>query len=145
MAGMGPAPNPNKRRRNASTFDWVELPRAGRQGPPPPLPPGKWPKVCVDEWVRLWATPQATQWDQTGRSLYGYLDLVRRVHQPGTMGVPGHYAEMRQVEDRHGLNPKALLQLRWRIVDEAGAVGEDEPVSDASGSVVSLDRRRRGA
>lgn len=24
---------------------------------------------------------------------------------------------MRQIEDRHGLNPKAMLQLRWRIVD----------------------------
>jgi hypothetical protein len=24
---------------------------------------------------------------------------------------------MRQHEDRHGLNPAALLRLRWRIVD----------------------------
>jgi hypothetical protein len=27
-------------------------------------------------------------------------------------------AELRQHEDRHGLNPKAMLQLRWRVVDE---------------------------
>lgn len=40
MAGMGPPPNPNRRRRNA-TIAMTKLPAGGRQGDPPawPLPP----------------------------------------------------------------------------------------------------------
>jgi hypothetical protein len=37
MSGMGPAPKPNARRRNA-TVPMVELPADGRQGPPPAWP-----------------------------------------------------------------------------------------------------------
>ena len=37
MPGMGPAPKPNARRRNA-TVPMVELPAAGRQGPAPTWP-----------------------------------------------------------------------------------------------------------
>jgi hypothetical protein len=44
-------------------------------------------------------------------------------------------AEMRQHEDRHGLNPKAMLQLRWRV-----AAGEDQLDEQPAAAV---DRRAR--
>lgn len=53
--------------------------------------------------------------------------------------------EMRELDDRLGLTPKAMAALRWSIAapdpvgDEAGEDGEDE------GNVIVPDRWRRGA
>jgi hypothetical protein len=54
-------------------------------------------------------------WDPTGRSLHTlallHHELMTRRGQPRRSSS----AEMRQHEDRHGLTPKAMLQLRWRV------------------------------
>lgn len=50
--------------------------------------------------------------------------------------------EIRQHQDRHGMNPKAMLQLRWRIVDE---VAVPVPVKSAGqGGTQAGLRKRRG-
>jgi hypothetical protein len=130
MAATNAAPKVDgeRRRRNAPTFTWTRLPRSGRQGPPPPMgepsawletAAGGWPAATEREWADLWSSPQAAAWDQSGRTLRRWAEL----HAVGVLeGVSAvRSSEMRQIEDRHGLSPKALLQLRWLVVDDADA------------------------
>jgi len=123
VAGGGRYPNPDGDRRNRAErqFDWTLLPAEGRAGPAPALPKWRpWTQATLDWWAELWATPQATQWDPTGRSLHALallhhelmLDAERELKD---RRAPSITAEMRQHEDRHGLSSKALLQLRWRV------------------------------
>jgi len=77
----------------------------------------------------MWAAPQAVMWDQTGETMVAYARVMEAVHR-GADAVRCS-SEIRQHQDRHGLNPKAMLQLRWRLVE---AVPEPEVVA----------RRRRG-
>lgn len=113
--GAYPKPDAERRNRNAPAFGWTELDAAGREGDAPDLPPGReWPSATATAWADLWKTPQATAWDQTGRTLHRWAwlhaDLVVGKGASNTIS-----AEMRQLEDRHGLSPKAMLQLRWRV------------------------------
>lgn len=121
-------PDGQKVTRNAPKFDWESLPASGRVGPPPKLPPArKWTKATRDAWARVWAKPQAVMWDQSGDSMLAWAICHHEILIADDTGkaLGPLMAEMRQVEDRHGLNPKALLQLRWRIVDDEGvAVSE---------------------
>jgi len=142
MAGMGPAPKPDSERRNKSalTFGWTALPAAGRQGPAPELPERgvridrfkdgqmwvsqrvelTWPAETEQSWARLWASPQATQW--TSEDALASVVRWARLHAALLEDpAPGISAEMRQLEDRLGLSPKALLQLRWRIVTDGAS------------------------
>lgn len=131
MAGGGRYPNPDGERRNRAPqqFDWTVLPLEGRAGPAPELPAWRaWTDRTLAWWAKLWSTPQATMWDPSGRSLHTLallhhdlmLDELRE--QPRAASLS---AEMRQHEDRHGLTPKAMLQLRWRV---STAPAADAPV-----------------
>ncbi|QXE36200.1 hypothetical protein KQY30_20090 [Streptomyces sp. GMY02] len=173
MAGMGPAPKPNARRRNA-TVAMVELPVAGRGGEPP-----AWPlladialstqrdsaqrladdlelalqepnlkgrarttaqrkadaarqeaailtarlaaqeRVEGELWIQLWALPQAVEWERAGwtREVAQYVRWKARAEQ----GDLDASKEARQLADRLGLSPLAMLRLRWRV-----AADEDE-------------------
>ncbi|MFF5186455.1 hypothetical protein ACFY30_22210 [Streptomyces sp. NPDC000345] len=167
MSGMGPAPKPNARRRNA-TVAMTELPAAGREGAPPPWPllPDvllktqrdtaqrraddlelslKEPtlrgrartaaqrkadaalqeaavltaqldaqeRVEAELWSALWALPQAVEWDRAGwtREVAQYVRWKARAEQ----GDLDAAKEARQLGDRLGLTPLALLRLRWRV------------------------------
>jgi hypothetical protein len=150
MAGIGPAPNPESRVRqknpNAGPTSWVELPREGRKDPAPALPKvprwlgkankGKWPAATTKAWREMWALPQATQWDQTGKSLLGWAQLHALVELEGPL--PARLAEMRQHEDRHGLSPAAMQRLRWRIPP---APEPDELPGGIAGGAGNRDRR----
>jgi hypothetical protein len=98
----------------------TRLPRVGRQGPPPPWPLDIQPSpVELRKWERLWALPQAVAWETLE-----WADAVARYVLILTMANlcdPKMLAEARQMEDRLGLNPLALLRLRWEIVDEEEA------------------------
>jgi hypothetical protein len=118
MAASYPKPDGQKVTRVAPKFDWVPLPAEGRQGQPPKLPRLRpWTAATRAAWKLLWASPQATAWDQTGRTLHAWAVLHHDLVD-GERATAGIAAEMRNIEDRHGLNPKALLQLRWVIVDK---------------------------
>jgi len=163
MSASYPKPDGQKVTRHEPAFGWVDLPAAGRPGPPPPLPSYvTWSVYTKRAWAEMWASPQATQWDQSGRTLVGWAELVEqkvraeraRVSPPpaliaaglleikGWEKLFGHkapavsvYGELRQIEDRHGLNPKAMLQLRWRITSAEVAADDARPPVE--------DRRRR--
>ncbi len=137
MAGMGRYPKEDDGRRNRAErqFDWTTLPAEGRHGPPPKLPKlRQWTDATLDWWAELWKTPQAAAWDQTGRTLHTLAMLhhqlaIDEALTPDKSRASTIAAEMRQHEDRHGLTPKAMLQLRWRV---------SATPTDGSGKVLHL-------
>lgn len=115
---MPPPPNPNARRRNARP-EWRRLPSAGRRGDPPPFELARPSRAELELWRSLWATPQAAAWEELGwnRSVARYTRLVVQAEKP--RASTRLLAEVRQMEDRLGLNPMAIRRLAWTIVDEA--------------------------
>lgn len=129
MAGMGPAPKPaGERRRRNATVATTRLPAEGRQGDAPRFP---LPRLVVkdddggaellrerelDLWEGLWATPQAVMWERTHAEL-----TVARFVRFSVLAEQGNTkaaTEARQLEDRLGLNPQALLRLRWEVAED---------------------------
>lgn len=148
MAGNGPAPNPNARRRNARPA-FRRLPASGRQGDPPVWPLGKATKAEQALWEQLWASPQAVVWEELGwiRVVARYARTTITAEVPLTSrrwialgvkptAVTSLMAEARQLEDRLGLNPKAMRSLGWDIV----AIAPEE--SDDAADVVDIDAFR---
>jgi hypothetical protein len=93
----------------------------------------KWDSGTQRWWKELWAKPQAVMWERDGSTLHIlaalYDDLICARTDAKNVS-----AEMRQHEDRHGLSPRAMIQLRWRY-----ASGEESAQADTgAGSVVKL-------
>jgi hypothetical protein len=122
---MGPAPkHPDDRARaNADPFGpLTKLPPEGYQGPIP-----SWPESIARDplehdllWGELWRTPQAAAWVRMG---VGVQRVVARyvILQSGKLSEK-ILPEIRQLEDRLGLNPLAMLRLRWDVArDEVQA------------------------
>lgn len=129
MAASYPKPDGQKVTRHRPRFDWVDLPAEGRAGAPPALP--RWRRWSPDTrrwWKALWSKPQAVMWDPSGATLLVaaclYDDLIA-----GREGARDVSAELRQHEDRHGLNPKAMIQLRWRIAEPDPDEPDPKPAS----------------
>jgi hypothetical protein len=68
-------------------------------------------------------------WDQSGSSLWALAVLVDDLIA-GRSDATKVSPELRQHEDRHGLTPKAMLQLRWRIVDQDVVAAATTPTVD---------------
>ncbi|WP_157078830.1 hypothetical protein [Herbiconiux solani] len=100
------------------------LPAEGRTGDAP-----AWPISAVDEpetWVELWQTPQSVAWERMGwtRTVARYALLLSEVEVPDAKGTI--LAEVRQLEDRLGLNPKAMRSLLWEVVGDEVSEKRDE-------------------
>ncbi len=127
----GPAPNPQAVRRNARVGP-LRLPAEGRQGPPPAWPfRNLWPTE-EPVWQALWATPQAVAWEQMGS---GMVRAVARFVRLGTAvddGTPDPrvFTALQQLEDRLGLNPKAMRTLMWEVVGDELAARRPAAASD---------------
>lgn len=107
----GPAPNPNARRRNARVGVQI-LPAEGRTAPAPAWPGDSEPAM----WAELWSLPQAVMWER----MRLHHVVARYCSVLLTPGIPAA-GEARQLEDRLGLNPKAMRTLMWEIAaDEVG-------------------------
>jgi hypothetical protein len=126
-----PKPDGERRNRAERQLDWTMLPFEGRAGDPPALPKWRdWTEQTLEWWAELWSTPQATRWDPTGRSMHT-MALLHHELMTDAGNASKLSAEMRQHEDRHGLTPKAMLQLRWRVAAPAQA-------ADATATVLSI-------
>lgn len=144
MRNSGPPPKPpEQRRRRNATVPMVQLPAGGRQGDPPPFP---LPKVSSKElaaleleiWAELWQTPQAVAWERHRwtRDVAQYA----RLKAAGELGSMKAVSEARQMGDRLGLNPHALLRLRWEIApDELDEVRTARPTSKRRASLRIAD------
>jgi hypothetical protein len=125
----GPAPKPaSQRRRTNATPGTVLLPAEGRSGPPP-----RWPLEVAEPacWAGLWMLPQAVAWGRLHltRVVARYAAALTVAESPE--GSAAIMAEVRQMEDRLGLSPMAMLRLRWEIA-------ESVPEGGAAAGVTSL-------
>lgn len=118
MPGPAPKPADTRRRRNAPLANTLRLPPEGRKGPAPKWPlSGEAPPV----WAELWSTPQAAAWERLGwsRVVARYVVVLADCEKSLSVGLLG---EVRQLEDRLGLTPMAMLRLRWEVAaDEVAA------------------------
>jgi len=141
----GPAPkNPADRvRRNKPLANTVLLPHGGRVGEPPAWPLAtNTPKI----WASLWATPQAAQWELQG---IGTVRVVARyalfAEEFGDETVEPNAAllgEIRQLEDRLGLTPMAMLRLRWEIDAKPVTAAVATPQESAAAATAGGDKPR---
>ena len=133
MPASYPKPDGAKVTRHKPRFDWVDLPVA-HELEAPELPEWTlWHAKTVELWRDLWTKPQAVMWDASGSSLFVWAKLIDDLISGRSEAVKVS-GELRQIEDRHGLTPKAMMQLRWRIVDDEGHV-----LGQTDGEVVELD------
>lgn len=138
MAGRGPLPGANTRRRNVR-ITRRGLPASGRSGDPPPFPIGKPTKAVADLWADLWASPQAVAWEDFGwtRVVARYARLVVAAEKPKAPAALLN--EVRQLEDRLGLSPVAMVRLQWEIVDDQPFADDDHEQM----SITNIDEYRR--
>jgi len=94
----------------------------------------------LELWRELWSTPQAVQWDRLGwrREVAQYV----RWKVAAELGDLNASKEARQLSDRLGLTPLAMLRLRWEIVDQAPAV-RVAPAADGTTVTDIASRRKR--
>lgn len=155
----GPAPDPNALRRDrpSDKDGWTSLPSEGRIGPAPVWPLRTWLEstahllnqdelsssdkkiplgrdaIRADEreaeiWAELWTTPQAVVWER--KKAVHDVALYTRFMWAAESGDMKAAAEARQWNDRLGLNPKAMLSLRWKIAaDDVASKREAKTVT----------------
>jgi len=75
-------------------------------------------------WIRLWQSPQATQWDDTN------FDAITRyviLHEKARvfMWDGPMLTAVAQIEETHGLTPRAMRRLFWRIKGSSEATTMD--------------------
>lgn len=142
----GPAPkDPSQRRRRNAAVPMTRLPAEGRHGELP-----SWPlpfvahhddDVRVEEakvWAELWRTPQSVMWDRFG--WYRDVAIYARLMALAGLGSFDAGREARLLSDRLGLNPVAMLRLRWEIVeDEVDAAKKDRATRSSGTRLRAVD------
>lgn len=144
MAGPAPKPASQRRRRNApERGEWITLPEAHEMETP------RWPLSgrTPAGWVEMWRTPQSYVWEMQGSAtvflVARYLMLRTELSDPTNdiSGVVGFWSELRQMEDRLGLNPTSMKALRWNVGEMDAADGKGTADKDAD--VVDIAARRK--
>jgi hypothetical protein len=121
--------------------EWRSLPAAPSFRKPPPRT--TWSKPTKDWWAAIWRSPMATQWLES--------DVFELLYLGDLMELPKksaeHYAEIRQLKDRFGLNPKARRGAHVARPALRGARSSRRPSSrrTCAGSGRSSPWPRRGA
>lgn len=121
---MAPLPKPpgQRVRRNAGQGQWSKLPGGARREDRPELGLGDVVPATAAWWDEVWSSPMAAMYldaDVPGlRRLAALLDLTYRGDARADL-----MSEIRQLEDRFGLSPKARRSLQWEI---SAAGGEEE-------------------
>lgn len=145
----GPLPQETRRRRNAPTIPTTNLPAGGCDLEPPEVP----------DWVRLgakgrawwdwaWSTPQAAAWSPEAHGptvaqraiLEDDLFAAEQLEDP-IKARAAVITKITQLEDRLGLSPKSMAQLRWKIVESEKLPASTD--SETEGNVVTPDRWKR--
>jgi hypothetical protein len=116
----------------------IGLPADGRKAPAPRFP---LPKPVAAErslWAELWALPQAVMWEQLhcGREVAQYVRWKVKA-EAGSLDAA---KEARQLGDRLGMTPLALLRLRWEVpADEVAQKRSEHPAGSSRQRLVAVD------
>lgn len=136
----GVAPKPDAIRRNARVGP-VQLPAEGRKGVPPPWPFEGYPNEAEGRiWTRLWHLPQAVMWEKQNDlyTIARYCRLLATVEAEAAPSAALH-AQVTALEDRIGMNPKAMRLLMWQVADDEVAQKRTEPgSSDVRGRIKAV-------
>lgn len=129
MRGAGggrPSKGSAARNRNKPTHETVTLPAEG----PSVVPdmPDWLPPDCAQSWAALWTTPEASQW--TSADVPAVARMVLMQSDGSVLEDNRLLAELRQLEDRFGLNPYARRNMKWVRADEP------EPSAEPKGAPV---------
>ena len=141
MPGPPPKPASERRHRGKPRANTAILPAGGRTGPIP-----KWPLAgrTPAGWADLWRMPQAVMWEQQGTLMVvaRYAVLRNLVQNPESLDdvIAAAWSELRQLEDRLGLSPMALLRLQWEI---EGTTAQSDENTGGEGTVTRIDEVRR--
>ena len=139
MVSVGRLPKSGPTHRGESQgMPWTILPLHHNVAAPPLPSWREWCPATVAWWTHLWRSPQASQWDSTGMSLW-VLALLTDDVLSGRLEMKRASAEIRQHGDRHGLSPKSMVNLRWRLASESASEAPLLPADEAP----SIARRRR--
>ena len=133
-ARSGPAPDPNaiRRDRKADQATWLTLP-GPREGLVPPWPLTESTKREDAMWARLWASPQATQWEAQGWhdevALYvrTFCEAAEKDASPAVRTLV-----LRQMEGL-GLSAAGMSRLRWRLSN--GQPAKEAPKRDRRSTI----------
>jgi hypothetical protein len=92
-------------------------------------------------WRYLWSLPQAVAWEELAlvRTVARYAVALVAAERPGA--TPYLLSEVRQLEDRLGLNAVSMRRLMWEVADSVGNVKDD----GSGRRVASLDAYRERA
>ena len=145
----GPPPDPEAlRRTRKDDAGWVVLPATGRKGDPPVWPlPDPSDRELV-HWRRLWATPQASEWERLDLvvDVALYVRRLVEVELPGATAAAGNHVI--RLSEALGLTTAGLRLNRWHIGGAvtiplaAGAEGQAQPAGPAR---TRTSRRSMGA
>lgn len=112
-------PEGTRIRRNLPTPK-LQLPMEGYDGPIPEWPDGVATRTHMNLWEKLWRTPQAAVWVRMHIDdvIARYVDIrvALQTEHKATVASAQMHAELRQLEDRLGRNPRAMRSLEWEIV-----------------------------
>jgi len=129
-----PAPRKPEGQRIRRNLPTPKLPLDGYDGPIPEWPFGD-PDTELHAilWDKLWRTPQAKVWVRMHIEdvIARYVDVAvaLRCEHKATVASAQLHAELRQLEDRLGRNPRAMKSLDWEIVDDEMSGSPMAPVS----------------
>ena len=111
MPGRGPAPKPNRRRRNKPVRgEWRATPGIGWQHGELPVPPDGLKDVSLWAWTAWFQAWFAAHW--TPDDLPG-LRVVIRLYDEVERGEFTRATELRQMLDNYGITPKGQQERRW--------------------------------
>jgi len=131
----GPLPKASnaKRRPNATpAHGFKHLPAEGRSGPTPSWPLTTFASDDEDAmWIRLWKLPQAIEWERMHCEDIVAL-YVRAFVRASDADNYKLLAEVRQLDSKIGISPRAMMDLRWET-DEQPEVEVEEDVPSANG------------
>jgi hypothetical protein len=133
LPGRPPKPDGQKVNRHKPTHGpAVTLP--AKPSRPAPEPAADLAEDAERLWARAWALPESAMWSDA--DVPAMTRLVTMQADPTAWNNEKKMAEMRQLEDRFGLNPYARRQLGWKIEGEAEASAK--PAQTARGGRTQL-------
>lgn len=143
-ARSGPPPDPTALRRDRKTDgEWTILPAEGRGGADAPT----WPLTRISSretqlWRKLWAKPQAVQWERMGQEFEVALYVRRLAEAEKSDSSTAASTLVRQMADALGLSIPGLRVNRWKIAVDQVANQREQRQAPATSKTSARDRFR---